>query len=86
MVLVTTLRNTQKIVRQAHWNYMNAILNKSLQHENNKPFRKYIKASRSDYIEVAAIMNLLLSPSITDDDDFRFNVEGGFAVAEEVNA
>ena len=34
---------------------MNAILNKSLEHGNNKPFRKYIKARRNDNIGVAAI-------------------------------
>ena len=48
---------TQKQVRQAHWNYVNAILNKSLEHGNNKPFLKYIKARRNDNIEVAAIKN-----------------------------
>ena len=33
---------TQKLVRQAHWNYVNAILNKSLEKGNKKPFWKYI--------------------------------------------
>ena len=33
---------TQKQVRQVHWNYVNAILNKSLKHGINKPFWKYI--------------------------------------------
>ena len=46
---------TQKQVRQAHWNYVNVILNKSLEHGNNKPFWKYIKARRNDNIGVAAI-------------------------------
>ena len=36
---------------------MNAILNKSLEHGNNKPFWKYIKARRIDNIGVAAIKN-----------------------------
>ena len=36
---------------------MNAILNKSLEHGNNKPFWKYIKSRRSDNIGVAAIKN-----------------------------
>ena len=36
---------------------MNAILNKSLEHGNNKPFWKYIKARRNDNIRVAAIKN-----------------------------
>ena len=49
--------NTQKIVRQAHLNYVNAILNKSLEHGNNKPFWKYIKARRNDNIDVTAIKN-----------------------------
>ena len=48
---------TQKQVRQAHWNYVNAILNKSLAHGNNKPFWKYIKARQNDNIGVAAIKN-----------------------------
>ena len=48
---------TQKQVRQAHWNYVNAILNESLEHGNNKPFWKYIKARRNDNIGVAAIKN-----------------------------
>ena len=43
--------------KQAHWNYVNAILNKSLEHGNNKPFWKYIKARRNDNIGVAAIKN-----------------------------
>ena len=46
---------TQKQVRQAHWNYVNAILNKSLENGNNKQFWKYIKARRNDNIGVAAI-------------------------------
>ena len=46
---------TQKQVRQAHWNYVNAILNKLLEHGNNKSFWKYIKARRNDNIGVAAI-------------------------------
>ena len=48
---------TPKQVIQAHWNYANAILNKSLEHGNNKPFWKYIKARRNDNIGVAAIKN-----------------------------
>ena len=36
---------------------MNAILNKSLAHGNNKPFWKYIKARQNDNIGVAAIKN-----------------------------
>ena len=55
---------TQKLARQAHWNvhgstleYVNVILNKSLEHGNNKPFWKYIKAKRNDNIGVAAIRN-----------------------------
>ena len=48
---------TQKQVRQAQWNYVNAILNESLEHGNNKPFWKYIKARRNDNIGVAAIKN-----------------------------
>ena len=36
---------------------MNAILNKSLEHGNGKPFWKYINARHSDNIGVAAIKN-----------------------------
>ena len=48
---------TQKQVRQAHWNNVNAILNKSLEHGNKKPFWMYVKARRNDNIGVAAIKN-----------------------------
>ena len=48
---------TQKQVRQAHLNYVNTFLNKSLEHGNNKPFWKYVKARRNDNIGVAAIKN-----------------------------
>ena len=48
---------TQQLVRQAHWTYVNAILNKSLEHGNNKPFWKYLKANRNNNIGVAAIKN-----------------------------
>ena len=48
---------TQKHVRQAHWNYVNAILNKSLEHGNNKPYWKYVKARHNDNIRVAVIKN-----------------------------
>ena len=36
---------------------MNAILNKTLEHGNNKPLWKYIKESHNDNIRVAAIKN-----------------------------
>ena len=32
-------------------------INKSLEHEDNKPFWKYIKARRNDYIGVDGIKN-----------------------------
>ena len=48
---------TKKKARQAHLNYVNAILIKFLEHGNNKPFWKYIKARRNDNIGVAAIKN-----------------------------
>ena len=50
-------RITQEQVRQAHWSYVNAILSKSLEHGNNKPLWKYIKARRCDNIGVAEIKN-----------------------------
>ena len=53
----STKVSPKKQVRQAHWNYVNAILNKSPEHGNNKPFWKYIKARRNDNIGVAAIKN-----------------------------
>ena len=64
---------TQKQVRQAHWNYVNAILNKSLEHGNNKPFWKYIKARCNDNIGVAAIKNngILYHDSKTKADLFK---------------
>ena len=47
----------KKLFRRSHWNYVNVILNKSLEHGNNKPFWKYIRADRNDNIGVAAIKN-----------------------------
>ena len=46
-----------KLVRHAHWNYVNATLNKSIEHRNETPFSKYINARRSDNIGKAANMN-----------------------------
>ena len=46
---------TQKLIRQAHWNYVNHILDKSLEEGNNKSFWKYVKAKRNDNIGVAAL-------------------------------
>ena len=48
---------TPKLVRQAYWNYVNAIMKKSLEHGNNKPFWKYIKARHNYNIGVAANKN-----------------------------
>ena len=48
---------TQKLVRHAHWNYVNAILNKSMEHGNKIPLSNYINARRNDNIGKAAIMN-----------------------------
>ena len=48
---------TQKLVRLAHWNYVNVIPNRSLEHGDTKSFWKYIIASRTDNIGVAAIKN-----------------------------
>ena len=45
------------LLRQKQWNYVNVILNKSLEHGNNKPLWKYIKAKCNDNIVVAAIKN-----------------------------
>ena len=47
----------QKLVRQPHCNYANAILNMSHDHVNHKSFWKNIKATRSDNVGVAAIKN-----------------------------
>ncbi|KAJ8301588.1 hypothetical protein KUTeg_020575 [Tegillarca granosa] len=47
--------NYKKNIRNAHWNYVNETLNKSLEDGNNKSFWKYIKAKRNDSIGVAAI-------------------------------
>ena len=51
---------TQKLVRHAHWNYVNATLNKSIEHRNKTPFSKYINAKRSDNIGKAANMNIAI--------------------------
>ena len=47
----------KKQVRQAQLNYVNAILKKSLEHGNNKPFWKYIQKRHNDNIGVAVIKN-----------------------------
>ena len=46
---------TQRAVRQAHWNYVNTVLNTSLETGNNKPFWNYIKSKRTDNIGVSGI-------------------------------
>ena len=48
-------RNTQKAVRQAHWNYVNSILNVSLEEGNSKPFWNYVKSKRNDNIGVSGL-------------------------------
>ena len=46
---------TQKETRQSHWNYVNNIMEKSMEEGNNKIFWKYIKSRRKDNIGVAGI-------------------------------
>ena len=46
---------TQRAVRQAHWNYVNSVLNTSLETGNNKPFWNYVKSKRTDNIGVSGI-------------------------------
>ena len=46
---------TQRAVRQTHWNYVNLVLNTSLETGNNKPFWNYIKSKRTDNIGVSGI-------------------------------
>jgi hypothetical protein len=41
-------RATQKAVRQAHWSYVNNVLESALEEGNSKPFWKYIKSKRTD--------------------------------------
>jgi hypothetical protein len=43
----------QKAVRQAHWSYVNNVLESALEEGNSKPFWKYIKSKRTDNIGVA---------------------------------
>ena len=45
----------QKAVRQAHWSYVNNVLESALEEGNSKPFWKYIKSKRTDNIGVARI-------------------------------
>ena len=48
-------RITQKETRQSQWNYVNNIMEKSMEEGNNKSFWKYIKSRRKDNIGVAGI-------------------------------
>ncbi|CAG2184521.1 unnamed protein product [Mytilus edulis] len=48
-------RDTQKAGRQAHWQYVNTILDAALAKGNSKPFWRYIKSKRTDNIGVAGI-------------------------------
>jgi hypothetical protein len=41
--------------RQSQWNYVNNIMEKSMEEGNNKSFWKYIKSRRKDNIGVAGI-------------------------------
>ena len=54
----TNLNNkniTQRAVRQDHWNYVNTVLNTSLEKGKNKPFWNYIQSKRTDNIGVSGI-------------------------------
>ena len=48
-------RITQRETRQSHWNYVNNIMEKSMEEGSNKSFWKYIKSHRKDNIGVAGI-------------------------------
>ena len=48
-------RAMQKAVRQAHWSYVNNVLESALEEGNSKPFWKYIKSKRTDYIGIVGI-------------------------------
>ena len=53
--LLLFFRNPKRAVRQAHWNYVNSVLNTSLETGNNKPFWNYVKSKRTDNIGVSGI-------------------------------
>ncbi len=46
---------TKKAIRQAHWQYINNILQESLDKNDTKPFWRYIKARRQDSFGVAPL-------------------------------
>ena len=48
-------RKTQRAVRQAHWTYVNSVLNTSLESGNSKPFWSYVKSKRNDNIGVSGL-------------------------------
>ncbi|XP_053398165.1 uncharacterized protein LOC128556626 [Mercenaria mercenaria] len=48
-------RQTQRAVRKAHWNYVNSVLNDSLESGNSKPFWNYVKSKRTDNVGVSGI-------------------------------
>ena len=64
---------------------MNAILNKSLEHGDNKPFWKYIKARRNDNIGVAAIKNngILFHDSKSKAELLNHQLKSGFTMNDD---
>ena len=45
----------KRAVRQAHWSYLNNVLESALEEGNSKPFWKYNKSKRTDNFGVAGI-------------------------------
>ena len=48
---------TMRACRRAHWDYINSILNTSLEDNNTRPFWRYIKSRKQDNIGVAPLLD-----------------------------
>ena len=48
-------RETQKIIRKAHWDYVNQILVDSFEKHDSKPFWRYVKAKGQENVGIAPL-------------------------------
>ena len=48
-------KHTLQSIRHAHWNYVNSILQDSLEYNDPKPFWRYVKSIQQDSTGVAPL-------------------------------
>ena len=48
-------KKTKRLIRKAHWGYLNVVFEKAMSSGNNKPFWKYVKTRRTDVVVIAPI-------------------------------